>query len=198
MTNVVTLPGGGGNEEMLDSLDALAREGARRMIAAALRAEADEYVERFSEEVDEDGHRLVVRNGRAKERKVTVGSGTIPVRAPRVNDKRVDEETGERKKFSSRILPAYARRSPKVGEVIPILYLRGLSTGDFRPALEGLLGEDAAGLSATTISRLCKEWEAAPRPVPPSGCCRSTGTPTCSWTGSTSRSAWARTRRCAC
>ena len=89
---------------------------------------------------------------------MTVGSGTIAVRAPRVNDKRVDEQ-GERQKFSSRILPAYARRSPKVGEVIPILYLRGLSTGDFRPALEGLLGEDAAGLSASTVSRLCKEWE---------------------------------------
>ena len=159
MMNVVTLPGAGGDEEMLDSLDALAREGARRMIAVALRAEADEYVERHAGEVDEDGHRLVVRNGRAKERKVTVGSGTVPIKAPRVNDKRVDEETGGRQKFSSRILPAYARRSPKVGEVIPILYLRGLSTGDFRPALEGLLGEDAAGLSPTTIARLSKEWE---------------------------------------
>ena len=140
------------------TLDALAREGARRMIAAALRAEADEYIERFSDERDEDGHRLVVRNGRAQERKVTIGSGTIPLRTPRVNDKRVDEQ-GARQKFSSRILPAYARRSPKVGEVIPILYLRGLSTGDFRPALEGLLGEDAAGLSPTTIARMCKEWE---------------------------------------
>jgi len=160
MTNVCTLPVDGGNEEITLALDELAREGARRMIAAALRAEADEYVDRFSDEVDEDGHRQVVRNGRARERKVTIGSGTIPVRAPRVNDKRVEEETGERQKFSSRILPAYARRSPKVGEVIPILYLRGLSTGDFRPALEGLLGEDAAGLSASTVSRLCKEWEA--------------------------------------
>ena len=160
MTNVRTLPVGEGNEEITLALDELAREGARRMIAAALRAEADEYVERFSDETDEDGHRVVVRNGRAQERKVTIGSGTIPVRAPRVNDKRVEEETGERKRFSSLILPAYARRSPKVGEVIPILYLRGLSTGDFRPALEGLLGEDAAGLSATTVSRLCKEWEA--------------------------------------
>ncbi len=159
MTNVRMLPVGEGNEEITIALDELAREGARRMIAAALRAEADEYVERFSDELDEDGHRQVVRNGRARERKVTVGSGTIPVRAPRVNDKRVDQE-GERQKFSSRILPAYARRSPKVGEVIPILYLRGLSTGDFRPALVGLLGEDAAGLSATTVSRLCKEWEA--------------------------------------
>ena len=159
MTNVRTLPVGEDNEEITLALDELAREGARRMIAVALRAEADEYVERFSDELDEDGHRQVVRNGRARERKVTIGSGTIPVRAPRVNDKRVGEE-GERQKFSSRILPAYARRSPKVGEVIPILYLRGLSTGDFRPALEGLLGEDAAGLSASTVSRLCKEWEA--------------------------------------
>ena len=159
MTNVRMLPVGEGNEEITLALDDLAREGARRMIAAALRAEADEYVARYEEEIDGDGHRQVVRNGRAQERRVTVGSGTIPVRAPRVNDKRVDVD-GEREKFSSRILPAYARRSPKVGEVIPILYLRGLSTGDFRPALEGLLGEDAAGLSATSVSRLCKEWEA--------------------------------------
>lgn len=106
MTNVVTLPGAGGAEEMLGSLDAIAREGARRMIAAALRAEADEYVERNADEVDEDGPRLAVRNGRARERRVTVGSGAIPTRAPRVNDKRVDEETGERQKLSSRILPA--------------------------------------------------------------------------------------------
>ena len=160
MVDVRTLPIAESSEEIAITLDDLAREGARRMIAAALRAEADEYVARFVDELDEDGHRLVVRNGRARERKVTVGSGTVPVRAPRVNDKRVDEETGERQRFSSRILPAYARRSPKVTEVLPILYLRGLSTGDFRPALEDLLGEDAAGLSPSTISRLCKEWEA--------------------------------------
>ena len=159
MNNVVTLPVETGSEEFQDTLDALAREGARRMIAAALRAEADAYVEQFSEEVDEHGHRLVVRNGRAREWKVTVGSGTIPIRAPRVNDKRVEEETGERLRFHSKILPAYARRSPKVGEVIPILYLHGLSTGDFKPALVQLLGEDASGLSATTIARMSKEWE---------------------------------------
>jgi putative transposase len=110
MTNVRTLPVGEGNEELALALDELAREGARRMIAAALRAEADEYVERFSDELDEDGHRLVVRNGRARERKVTIGSGTIPVRAPRVNDKRVNEENGGRQRFSSRILPACQRR----------------------------------------------------------------------------------------
>jgi putative transposase len=159
MQDVRRLPVGEG-DEIAVTLDELAREGARRMIAAALTAEADEYVERFADEVDADGKRLVVRNGRARERRLTIGSGTVPVRAPRVNDKRVDEQTGERARFSSKILPAYARRSPKVNDVLPVLYLRGLSTGDFRPALEQLLGEDAAGLSPSTISRLCSEWEA--------------------------------------
>jgi putative transposase len=159
MVDVRTLPIPESSDELHVTLDDLAREGARRMIAAALRAEADDYVARFDDEVDEHGHQLVVRNGRARERKVTVGSGTVPIRAPRVNDKRIDVETGERQRFSSKILPAYARRSPKVTDVLPILYLRGLSTGDFRPALEDLLGEDASGLSPSTISRLCKEWE---------------------------------------
>ena len=160
MADVRTLPVGEHGGEARVTLDELAREGARRMIAAALEAEVEEYVASFTDELDEDGKRLVVRNGHAQERKLTVGSGTVPVRAPRVNDKRVDEDTGERKRFSSQILPKYARRSPKVTEVLPILYLHGLSTGDFRPALEDLLGEDAAGLSPTTISRLCAEWEA--------------------------------------
>jgi transposase-like protein len=150
----------GEDDEIAVTLDDLAREGARRMIATALEAEVGDYIERFAEERDEDGKRLVVRNGRARQRKVTIGSGTVAVRAPRVNDKRVDEDTGERQRFSSRILPAYARRSPKVNDVLPVLYLRGLSTGDFRPALQQLLGEDAAGLSPSTISRLCKDWEA--------------------------------------
>jgi putative transposase len=146
-------------DEAQVSLDELAREGARRMIAAALEAEVDEYVSAFTGEVGEDGRRLVVRNGRARERKLTVGSGTVPIRAPRVNDKRVDPATGEREKFSSKILPAYARRSPKITEVLPVLYLHGLSTGDFEPALRDLLGEDAAGLSAASISRLTKAWQ---------------------------------------
>jgi len=158
MVDVRSLPVGEENEIAV-SLDELAREGARRIIAAALEAEVGEYVERFAEVRGEDGKRLVVRNGRARERTVTVGSGTVAIQAPRVNDKRVDEQTGERARFSSRILPAYARRSPKVNDVLPVLYLRGLSTGDFRPALEQLLGEDAAGLSPSTISRLCKDWE---------------------------------------
>jgi putative transposase len=147
------------HDEAAVSLDELAREGARRMIAAALRVEADEYVERHEGERDEDGRRLVVRNGRARERRVTIGSGTLRLRAPRVNDRRVDRETGERQRFGSRILPAYARRSPKVNDVLPVLYLRGLSTGDFGPALRDLLGEDASGLSSSAISRLTKQWQ---------------------------------------
>ena len=146
--------------ELSPDLDELAREGARRMIAAALQVEVDDDVERFAEERDEQGRRLVVRNGRGKERRVTVGSGTLALRAPRVDDRRTDPESGERCRFSSAILPRYARRSPKVTDVLPLLYLRGLSTGDFGPARRELLGEDAAGLSPSTISRLCKDWEA--------------------------------------
>ena len=127
MEDVRRIPVGEENEVAV-TLDDLAREGARRMIAMALEAEVDDYVATFAGEVGEDGRRRVVRNGRARERRVTVGSGTVRLRAPRVNDRRVDEQTGERQKFSSRILPAYARRSPKVGDVLPILYLRGLST----------------------------------------------------------------------
>jgi len=160
MVDVRRLPVGESSNEIALSLDDLAREGARRMIASALEAEVGEYVERCVDERGEDGRRVVVRNGRAKERRVTVGSGTVPIQAPRVNDKRIDPESGERRRFSSRILPAYARRSPKVNDVLPVLYLRGLSTGDFRPALEQLLGEDASGLSPSAISRLCKDWEA--------------------------------------
>jgi transposase-like protein len=138
-------------------LDEIAREGAQRMLMAALRAESDEYVERHRGVRDEQGHALVVRNGHAASRKITLGSGTVELQAPRVNDRRRDEQ-GERQHFTSHILPPYMRRSPKVAEVLPILYLRGLATGDFRPALEGLLGADAAGLSPTTITRLTAGW----------------------------------------
>ena len=123
----------------------------------------------FVEERDEDGKRLVVRNGKAKERKLTVGSGTVPVRAPRVNDKRVDEETGERKRFSSGILPAYARRSPKVTEVLPILYLHGLSTGGFGPALRDLLGEDASGAVVELDPAADRDLAGRARRVPDAG-----------------------------
>src|SRR6266852_1102977 len=151
---------GAGREagEQLFELDEIARIGARRMLMAALKTEADDYVERHREERDETGRALVVHNGRSQGRKLTLGTGTVELRAPRVNDRRRDEQ-GQRQRFSSRILPPYMRRSPKVAEVLPILYLRGLSTGDFRPALAGLLGEDAAGLSPTNITRLTACWE---------------------------------------
>jgi transposase-like protein len=144
---------------MTSTLDELAREGARRMLAAALEAEVAAYIEAHQYERDEGGHRLVVRNGKAQARTVTLGSGTVQVQAPRVDDRRVDE-TGQRQRFTSQILPPYMRRSPKVAEVLPILYLRGLSTGDFREALPVLLGEQASGLSPTTITRLTAAWEA--------------------------------------
>jgi len=140
------------------TLDELAREGARRMLVKALEAEVAQYLAAHTDERDAQGHALVVRNGPARARKLTCGAGTIELRAPRVNDQRVDA-AGERLRFTSQILPPYMRRSPKVAEVLPVLYLRGLSTGDFRPALATLLGKDAAGLSATNIARLTGEWE---------------------------------------
>jgi putative transposase len=139
-------------------LDEIAREGARWMLVAALETEVAAYLEAHRDERDDGGHALVVRNGKGRTRKITLGAGTIPVSAPRVNDRRTDQD-GERRRFTSRILPPYMRRSPKVAEVLPVLYLRGLSTGDFREALAALLGDDAAGLSATNIARLTNEWE---------------------------------------
>lgn len=139
-------------------LDEIVREGARRMLAAALQAEVAAYIEAHAGQVDEHGRRLVVRNGYHAEREVTTAAGAVPVRAPRVNDKRVDPVTGERGRFSSAILPAWCRRSPQVAEVLPLLYLHGLSTGDFGPALEQFLGT-GQGLSATTVNRLTSQWQ---------------------------------------
>ena len=139
-------------------LDELVRDGARVMLAAALQAEVAAYVDAHMGEVDEAGHRVVVRNGYHQAREVTTAAGAVPVRAPRVNDKRTDEETGERMRFASAILPAWARKSPQVAEVLPLLYLHGLSSSDFGPALEQFLGS-GAGLSASTITRLTTQWQ---------------------------------------
>jgi len=118
---------------------------------AGLETEVADYIERHLQLMDEAGHRLVVRNGRAAERNLVTGAGALAIRAPRVNDRR------EGHRFSSYILPRYSRRSPKVADVLPVLYLRGLSTGDFAPALEGFFGTDA-GLSASSITRLVETW----------------------------------------
>ena len=139
-------------------LDAIVRDGARQMLAAALHAEVAAYVEAFADQLDDDGRRLVVRNGSHAEREVITAAGAIAVRAPRVNDKRVDDATGQRRRFASAILPAWARKSPKVAEVLPLLYLHGLSSGDFGPALEQFLGS-GSGLSAASITRLTTQWQ---------------------------------------
>ena len=139
-------------------LDEIVRDGARQMLAAALKAEVAVYVEQFADQLDEDGRRLVVRNGYHQSRDVLTAAGAVEVIAPRVNDKRVDPDSGERQRFSSAILPAWARKSPQMAEVLPLLYLHGLSSGDFGPALEQFLGS-GAGLSATTIVRLTSQWQ---------------------------------------
>jgi len=139
-------------------LDEIVRDGARAMLAAALQAEVAAYVEAHRGEVDEVCHRLVVRNGHHAAREVTTAAGALPVRAPRVNDKRIDETTGARMWFASAILPAWSRKSPRVAEVLPLLYLHGLSSSDFGPALEQFLGS-AAGLSPATITRLTTQWQ---------------------------------------
>jgi transposase-like protein len=139
-------------------IDEIVREGARRMLAAALEAEVNAYIAELADQRDEHGRRLVVRNGYHQPRKVTTAAGAVEVKAPRVNDKRVDEATGERKRFSSAILPPWCRKSPKISEVLPLLYLHGLSSGDFVPALEQFLGS-SAGLSPATVTRLTRQWQ---------------------------------------
>jgi putative transposase len=153
MLELITNESEGTAQEVSQSLDELARDGARRMIAKALKLEVDEYIEKLSHLRNERGHALVVRNGKGRERTLTLGAGVVKIQAPRVNDRRAEH------RFSSRILPPYMRRSPRLEEALPVLYLRGLSTGDFSEALPVLLGPEAAGLSATTISRLIRIWQ---------------------------------------
>ena len=141
-------------DEIHLSLDELAQRGAQRMLTLALQAEVDEYIRRHEGERDENNYALVVRNGRSRERTIQCGAGELKIQASRVYDKRPGH------KFTSSILPPYMRKSPRLEEAVPILYLRGLSTGDFGPALSALLGEEAlAGFSATTVTRLLTVWQ---------------------------------------
>src|SRR5262245_33370748 len=145
------------------ALDDIAREGARRMLVAALETEIAAYVEAYAAERDAEGHTLVVRNGKGRARSITVVAGTIQVNAPRVNDWQ-SNGNGKRCKVASRILPPYMRRSPKVAEVLPVLYLRGLSTGDFREALTAfLVRRTRPGYRRRTFARLTAEWETESR-----------------------------------
>jgi transposase-like protein len=143
-------------------IDQIVREGARRMLAEALQAEVDDYIARFAGERDDSGRRLVVRNGSHQPREVLTSAGAVHVTVPRVNDRRVDPDTGQRCRFSSAILPPWARKTPKITEVLPLLYLHGLSTGDFVPALGQFLGS-SAGLSASVITKLTETWKGEQR-----------------------------------
>jgi len=132
------------------------------MLAEALQAEVDDYIARFVVERDENGRRLVVRNGSHQPREVLTSAGAVEVTAPRVNDRRTDPVTGERARFASVILPAWCRKTPRITEVLPLLYLHGLSTGDFVPALGQFLGS-SAGLSAPVITKLTEAWKGEQR-----------------------------------
>jgi transposase-like protein len=132
------------------------------MLAQALQAEVDDYIARFAGERDENGRRLVVRNGSHQPREVLTSAGAVEVSAPRVNDRRTDAETGQRVRFSSAILPPWCRKTPKITEVLPLLYLHGLSSGDFVPALGQFLGS-TAGLSGPVITKLTEAWKSEQR-----------------------------------
>ena len=145
-------------ETVDDPLTEIARDGARRMLAAALRAEADAFVAQHAEEILPDGRQRVVRHGYGPERSIQTGIGALDVRRPKVRD-RAAGPADEKVRFSSAILPKWARRSRSLNALLPVLYLRGISTGDFQEALAALLGADAPNLSPGAISRLTGEWQ---------------------------------------
>jgi len=143
-------------ETSQDALTEICREGARKMLATALEAEVKEFLDQFQSIVDEAGKRQIVRNGYLPEREIQTGIGPIKATVPRVRDKR---KKGDKVRFNSKILPPYLRRSKSMEELIPWLYLKGLSTGDFSEALTSIVGRDAPGLSASTVSRLKEVWQ---------------------------------------
>ena len=142
-----------------DPLTEIAREGARRMLASALEAEVEAFVGKFAEERLPDGRQRVVRHGYGPERRIQTGIGALEVRRPKVRDRARDGESGEKVRFTSHILPRWARRSRSLDALLPVLYLRGISTGDFQEALSALLGPEAPNLSPGVIARLAAEWE---------------------------------------
>jgi len=141
-----------------DVLTGILRAGAQRLLGQAIEAEVADYLAAHQDLRDEQGRRLVVRNGHKDERQLQTGVGPVPVRQPRINDQRLDEDSN-RTRFTSKILPPYLRRTQSIEELIPWLYLKGISTGDFREALAALLGKDAPGLSASTVVRLKEVWQ---------------------------------------
>jgi transposase-like protein len=150
--NLISFP----QESSESCLDRILRDGARKMLGRAVEDEVAVCVGARSHLVDESGHRLVVRNGHLPERSIQTPMGEFPVKQPRVRDRR---DVGEREGFQSSILPPYLRKTKSLEDLLPWLYLKGISTGDFSEALQALLGPDAAGLSASTITRLKAGWE---------------------------------------
>jgi len=141
-----------------DPMTALLRQGARRLLTAALEAEIDVFVNQYRDIQDDQGLQRVVRNGYLPEREIQTGIGQVPVKAPRVRDRQPDLRKG-RIRFTSAIVPPYLRRTKSIETLLPWLYLKGISTGDFTDALAALLGKNAPGLSAATISRLKTVWQ---------------------------------------
>ena len=142
--------------ESRSPLDQIVQDGAQRMLQAAIEAEVDAFLAEHAGRVDEEGRRQVVRNGRLPTRKIVTGAGQLDITQPRARDRSPDVES--RVRFSSKILPPYLRRSKSVDELIPWLYLKGISTGDFNEALESLLGANCNGLSANVVVRLKEQW----------------------------------------
>jgi putative transposase len=140
----------------ISMIDHLVREGARQMLQSAIESEVAEYIQRHQHLRDANGRQAIVRNGTMPERELATTAGMIPITQPRVRDRRGDDE---RQRFTSSILPRYARKSPTLEVLLPVLYLKGISTGDFCEAFEALLGTGAAGLSAATITRLAEGWQ---------------------------------------
>ena len=141
-----------------DPLTDILRQGARQLLAAALEAEVGVFLQQYKEEADDNGRRRIVRNGYLPERMVQTGIGQVTVQVPRIRDRQPDSQRG-RIRFRSNILPPYLRRTRSIEALLPWLYLKGISTGDFSDALVALLGRDAPGLSSTTISRLKAVWQ---------------------------------------
>ena len=148
----------GGAHEARSELDQLVREGARKMLQAVLEAEVNAFLQEHSSKVDSDGRRQVVRNGHLPSREILTGAGSLELTQPRVRDKSPDKES--RVVFSSSILPAYLRRSKAIDELVPWLYLKGVSTGDFSDALQSITGGAVENLSANTVVRLKESWSA--------------------------------------
>ena len=143
-------------ESPQDALTHILRRGAQQMLGEAIEAEVAAWVAAHEHLTDDEGHRAVVRNGYLPKRTILSGVGPVGVRQPRVRDRRPADE---RETFTSAILPPYLRKTKSIDELIPWLYLKGVSTGDFSEALQALLGPDAPGLSATTVTRLKATWE---------------------------------------